>query len=843
MGNRCRLRTAICHASSKWCGYPGLRAHNPLTSPITQRSRRTYNCGVKQPPHYDLKHKLDMYVSYLPKVRLLRLPKSRGSSVSRQLGIDDAIFDIIVVMDSHFEVADGWYEPMAKRIMEDPSLLLVPVVDTINHATLQYFPSEIPNRHLDCTSFDFYLGQTRILMKEAYVDSLPKPIINPFKLAAFQGGYFMANKTVFQRLGGFDRGFGTWGGEQMELSFKYWMCAGGLELIPCSRAGHVYRTKVVWHDHIANETILNEYRVAEVWMDEYKHILFERAGNYTFKIGDVSARHEVRRRNNCTSFQTYLDTISQFVHQYVPRDLKASGVGCFINHFIGKDSADVYTLGCDNQGLVCGESGSKPIIIGKRQIATQGQKSACCTTDLCNEDLSLLAMKTERCEDKNAVECRISVESTNSTTEQACYDLDLSEDCKLTCGLCESGIAGTSFYVDFAKMDGNANGHIELLMVSTTSGQVDVSIPYLNISTTLTISAGLTKYSISKNVIPVNLHKEKKGVEIHSTVPISMFAMNVEGFNTDGYAVIPIQKLGTEHFVPSTVGENEVTILSPYANNAVSITLKLRYGSIYYNGKRYTNNQVINVDLNYLETFEINSYSQIAGTKITSTKPVAVVSGDRCTHLEGVGCDHLLDMIPSTKYYSTDFIIPQLYERKNSTVQIITSNPGNTVDVYETAGAKSIKQTLRSAGDHADVVIPGLATISATQGVLVTMFVHACCAPVYHEPFMMIVPGVDRYLPEYNFAVWDDGHNFQNHITIIIPQTNTLGLILNNNTVTPPPTVYKVNLKGVTYSVFDVSVTPGAHHLMHDQGQKFGLFVHGNRFSNGYGYSAGMSYN
>ncbi|KAK3108811.1 hypothetical protein FSP39_016211 [Pinctada imbricata] len=52
MGNRCRLWTAICHASSKWCGYPGLRAHNPLTSPITQRSRRTYNCGVKQPPHY-----------------------------------------------------------------------------------------------------------------------------------------------------------------------------------------------------------------------------------------------------------------------------------------------------------------------------------------------------------------------------------------------------------------------------------------------------------------------------------------------------------------------------------------------------------------------------------------------------------------------------------------------------------------------------------------------------------------------------------------------------------------------------------------------------------------------
>ncbi|KAK3082638.1 hypothetical protein FSP39_001097 [Pinctada imbricata] len=41
MGNCCRLRTAIGHAGSKWCGYPGLRAHNHPTFPISQRSRRT----------------------------------------------------------------------------------------------------------------------------------------------------------------------------------------------------------------------------------------------------------------------------------------------------------------------------------------------------------------------------------------------------------------------------------------------------------------------------------------------------------------------------------------------------------------------------------------------------------------------------------------------------------------------------------------------------------------------------------------------------------------------------------------------------------------------------------
>ncbi|KAK3094298.1 hypothetical protein FSP39_000021 [Pinctada imbricata] len=60
MGKRCLLRTVICHVRSRRCGYPGLRAHNPPTIPITQRSRRTYNCCVKQPPHCQMTtHKQD----------------------------------------------------------------------------------------------------------------------------------------------------------------------------------------------------------------------------------------------------------------------------------------------------------------------------------------------------------------------------------------------------------------------------------------------------------------------------------------------------------------------------------------------------------------------------------------------------------------------------------------------------------------------------------------------------------------------------------------------------------------------------------------------------------------
>lgn len=56
-----------------------------------------------------LKGKLDIYVSYLRKVRILRRKKSTGLMIAKQHGIDQSHTDIIVVMDSHHEVANGIY--------------------------------------------------------------------------------------------------------------------------------------------------------------------------------------------------------------------------------------------------------------------------------------------------------------------------------------------------------------------------------------------------------------------------------------------------------------------------------------------------------------------------------------------------------------------------------------------------------------------------------------------------------------------------------------------------------------------------------------------------------------
>ena len=70
-------------------------------------------------------------------------------------------------------------------------------------------------------------------------------------------------------------GMDIWGGENLELSFKAWMCGGWIEIIPCSRVGHVFRSWTPYKlDTVAIQR--NNARVAQVWMDRFKYLYFDR---------------------------------------------------------------------------------------------------------------------------------------------------------------------------------------------------------------------------------------------------------------------------------------------------------------------------------------------------------------------------------------------------------------------------------------------------------------------------------------------------------------------------------------------------------------------------------------
>uniref|UniRef100_A0A8C3N5N6 Uncharacterized protein n=1 Tax=Geospiza parvula TaxID=87175 RepID=A0A8C3N5N6_GEOPR len=176
------------------------------------------------------------------------------------------------------------------------------------------------------------------------------------------GGLFSIDKKYFSELGMYDPGLDVWGGENMEISFKVggchtaaplpacvgdgaqagapqgllhlpgqlscrppsavsvsdlcsqvWMCGGEIEIVPCSRVGHIFRNDNPYSfpkDRVRTVE-RNLARVAEVWLDEYKELFYGHAYHllHSVDVGDLSQQIQLRQRLRCKTFRWYLQNV------------------------------------------------------------------------------------------------------------------------------------------------------------------------------------------------------------------------------------------------------------------------------------------------------------------------------------------------------------------------------------------------------------------------------------------------------------------------------------------------------------------------------------------------------
>ncbi|XP_018598049.1 polypeptide N-acetylgalactosaminyltransferase 14 [Scleropages formosus] len=248
-----------------------------------------------------------LLLTKLPKVKCLRNDRREGLIRSRVRGADMARGEVLTFLDSHCEVNKDWLLPLLQRVKEDRTRVVSPVIDIINMDTFAYVAASADLRGGFDWSLHFKWEQLSAEQRARRADPT-----EPIKTPIIAGGLFVIDRSWFNHLGKYDTAMDIWGGENFEISFRVWMCGGSLEIVPCSRVGHVFRKKhpYVFPDGNANTYIKNTRRTAEVWMDEFKLFYYwARPAARGKPYGDVRGREELRRRLKCKSFKWYLDHV------------------------------------------------------------------------------------------------------------------------------------------------------------------------------------------------------------------------------------------------------------------------------------------------------------------------------------------------------------------------------------------------------------------------------------------------------------------------------------------------------------------------------------------------------
>ncbi|ESP05405.1 hypothetical protein LOTGIDRAFT_103227 [Lottia gigantea] len=255
-----------------------------------------------------LKDPLDEYIdTYFPRglVRLTHLPTRVGLTKARTVGWKHATGDVIVIFDSHMEVNIDWIQPLLTEIKKNRKTVAMGVLDYVNRENFEYAYN---NGYLTRYGFDWRLEFFETFFRP---DQIGPEDFSPRPGTVMVGAAFAIDRKYFSEIGGYDDGMKIWGGENLEMTWRVWLCGGRLVHLPCSHFGHIARSQPYsFPGGRKAVTNYNSKRAVEVWMGPFKRFVYESSPEMKdIDAGDISERLALKERLQCKNMTWFFHNI------------------------------------------------------------------------------------------------------------------------------------------------------------------------------------------------------------------------------------------------------------------------------------------------------------------------------------------------------------------------------------------------------------------------------------------------------------------------------------------------------------------------------------------------------
>ncbi|XP_061437029.1 uncharacterized protein LOC133362081 isoform X2 [Lethenteron reissneri] len=375
--------------------------------------------------------------------------------------------------------------------------------------------------------------------------------------------------------------------------------------------------------------------------------------------------------------------------------------------------------------------------------------------------------------------------------------------------------------VDFASYD--------------SSAQVTVSVPAVNFLR----SVLLPPFSVGNVSIPVAAMITENGiitnkvVSIRSDSDISVWGMSKRYATTDGFMMIPEQELGTEYYVVAPVSGrltlNEFAIVSPYNNVTVQMILS---SNVMFNGVTYSSKLNITLQKNQVVQFQGSS---LTGTRVLSSQPVVVFSGDRCIAVH-TACNFVTEqLLPVPTWGSSYLVFPVSIKSTDDSV-IITSPINASVSVNVSVAGNLTTYTLTNYG-RISVPVNANQTLSINSSVNVGVM-YICQGgylPLgdFMDPFQMSIIPTSKFSNKYLFATQP---NFTNILIVIAKDADKCGIVINNEALCDK--IQWVRTNDLQFVAGELNLGLGNQQFLVEHAtQPFGLYLYGVAYADSFGYA------